>query len=85
MLMHAAILTEAQNDTNRSFTYYERMFSHDPCNEKACRWLMAWHLAAGQRSDAVRIYERCQLALRKELDIEPDDQTRRAYRSIIGG
>jgi len=85
MLMHAAVLTEAQNDTNRSFTYYERMFSHDPCNEKACRWLMAWHLAAGQRSDAVRIYERCQLALRKELDIEPDDQTRMVYRSIIGG
>ncbi len=85
MLTHAASLTEARNDTTRSFTYYERMFSLDPCNEKACRWLMAWHLTAGQRSDAVRFYERCQLALRKELDIEPDDQTRRLYRSIIGG
>ncbi len=85
MLTHAAVLTEAQDDTNRSFTYYERMFSLDPCNEKACRWLMAWHLAAGQRSDAVRLFERCQLALRKELDIEPDEQTRKLYRSIIGG
>lgn len=85
MLAHAASLTEARNDTSRTMTYYERMFSLDPCNETACRWLMAWHLAAGQRSDAVRLYERCQLALRKEMDIEPDDQTRRLYRSIIGG
>ncbi len=85
MLTHAANLTEAQHDTTRSFTYYEWMFSLDPCNEMACRWLMARHLAAGQRRDAVRLYERCQLALRKELDIEPDEQTRKLYRSIIGG
>jgi DNA-binding SARP family transcriptional activator len=85
ILMHAAVLTEAQNETSRSFMYYERMFSHDPCNEKACRWLIVCHLAAGQLSDVVRIYERCQLPLRKVLDIEPEDQTRRLYRSIIGG
>jgi LuxR family maltose regulon positive regulatory protein len=84
MLTHAAVLTDAQDDTDRAFAYYDRMFSLDPCNEKACRWLMAWHAAAGQRSDAVRLFERCQLALRKELDIEPDEQTRKVYRSIIG-
>ncbi|MEK6742977.1 MAG: BTAD domain-containing putative transcriptional regulator [Nitrospirota bacterium] len=85
MLSHAAALTEAQDDRKRTLTYYERMFSLDPCNEMACRWLMAWNLTAGQRSDAVRLYERCQLALRKELDIEPDEQTKKLYRSIIGG
>jgi len=85
MLVHAAVLTEAQDDTSRSYTYYERMFSLDPCNELACRWLMTWHFAAGQRGLAVRLFERCQLALRKELDIEPDEQTRKLYRSIIGG
>jgi DNA-binding SARP family transcriptional activator len=85
MLTHAASLTEAQNDTTRAMTYYERMFSLDPCNEMACRWLMARHIAAGQRSNVVRLYERCQLALRNEMDIEPDEQTRKLYRSIIGG
>jgi DNA-binding SARP family transcriptional activator len=85
MLSHAAVLADAQDGTGRAFTYYDRMFSLDPCNEKACRWLMANRLAAGLRSEAVRFYERCQLALRKELDIEPDEQTRRLYRSIIGG
>ena len=85
MLTHAAALTESQDDRDRTCTYYGRMFSLDPCNEVACRWLMAWNLAAGQRSDAVRLYERCQLALRKELDIEPDEQTKKLYRSIIGG
>jgi len=29
--------------------------------------------------------ERCEAALRKELDIERDEQTKKMYRSIIGG
>lgn len=84
MLTHAAVLTDTHDDRNRSFAYYDRMFSMDPCNERACRWLMVWHLTAGQRNEAVRLFERCQLALRKDLDMEPDEQTRKLYRSIIG-
>ena len=85
MLKHAADLKDSPEDQDTASAYYEKMFALDQCDEKACRWLMARHIAAGQRSEAVRIYERCELALRKELDIEPDDQTRRLYRSIIGG
>jgi DNA-binding SARP family transcriptional activator len=85
MLRHAADLTDAAGSRDAAAAYYEKMFSMDPCNEKACRWLMTNCLAAGQRTEAIRLYERCQLALRKDLDIEPDDQTRRLYRSIVGG
>jgi LuxR family maltose regulon positive regulatory protein len=85
MLKHAADLKDSPEDRDTASALYAKMFFLDPCDEKACRWLMAHHLAAGQRGEAMRIYERCQLALRKELDIEPDDQTRRLYRTIIGG
>ena len=85
LLADAAGFAESNEDEARAWVYYDRIFSQDQCNEKACRWLMSRHAAAGQRSDAVRIYERCQLSLRKELDIEPDAATRKVYRNIIGG
>ncbi len=46
---------------------------------------MAWHIANGHRSEAVRIYERCERALSRDLDTEPEEQTRKVYRRIIGG
>ena len=85
LLSDAAEVAESGGDEGRAWLYYDKMFAHDQCNEKACRWLMSRHAAAGQRGEAVRIYERCQLSLRQELDIEPDAQTRKMYRSIIGG
>ena len=41
--------------------------------------------AEGRWDETASTEEQCQLTLRKELDIEPDDRTRRLYRSIIGG
>jgi DNA-binding SARP family transcriptional activator len=64
---------------------YGRLFRADECNEEACRWLMSHHLSCGNKNDALRLYERCQLALRKSLDAEPEEQTTKLYRSIIGG
>lgn len=85
LLDEAAALSESSAGAGHALVYYDKLFAHDQCNEKACRWLMGRHAATGQRSEAVRVYERCQLALRQELDIEPDDRTRKLYRSIIGG
>ncbi len=84
-LEDAAELSDSLGDKSKAALLHEKLFHADPCNEKACRWLMSWHLAAGQRSEAIRIYERCQRALSKELDVEPDAKTKTLYRSIIGG
>ncbi len=81
----AAEISDSLGDKSKTALLYEKLFHADPCNEKACRWLMSWHLAAGQRSEAIRIFERCQRALSKELDVEPDAKTKSLYRSIIGG
>ena len=84
-LEDAAEISDSLGDKSRAALLHEKLFHADLCNEKACRWLMSWHLAAGQRSEAIRIYERCQRALSKELDVEPDAKTKTLYRSIIGG
>ncbi|HEX9112721.1 MAG TPA: BTAD domain-containing putative transcriptional regulator [Nitrospirota bacterium] len=64
---------------------YRRQFLADECNEEACRRLMTHYLANGARNEALRAYERCQLALRRSLDMEPEEQTKKLHRSIIGG
>lgn len=83
-LERAGELADALGETPRAAALQERLFSEDPCNEKACRWLMTRAITDGRRGEAIRTYERCQLALRRELDIEPDEKTRRLFRSIIG-
>lgn len=62
-----------------------RMLQLAPWNElahqKAMR-LLAW---TGQRGAALRQFEICRLALREELDIEPEEETIDLYRQIQAG
>lgn len=81
----AAGLSDSLGDKGRAAALFERLFLADPCNENACRWLMSWYIAGGRRGEALRIFERCERALRGELDVEPDAKTMELYRAIIGG
>jgi LuxR family transcriptional regulator, maltose regulon positive regulatory protein len=81
----AGEIAELLEDRNKAAHFYDLRFSSDPCNERSCRWLMTWHLANGRRSEAVRTYERCERALSRDMDMEPEDQTRKIFRRIIGG
>lgn len=84
-LEDAAALAESMDRRDDAFAFTEKLFDADPGNEKACRWLMERHVAEGRRSDAVRAYERCQRALAQDLETEPEEETRKLYRRIIGG
>jgi DNA-binding SARP family transcriptional activator len=84
-LEDAGELAELLEDRNKAAHFHDLRFASDPCNEKSCRWLMAWHITNGHRSEAVRIYERCERALSRDMDMEPEEQTRKVYRRIIGG
>jgi DNA-binding SARP family transcriptional activator len=84
-LDEAAEISESLKEHGRSQALYERMFDFDQCNDKACRWLMMRHVSDGRRNEAIRTYERHERALSRELDMVPDEQTRRLYRNIIGG
>ena len=84
-LEHAGEIAERLEDRNKAAHFYDLRFSSDPCDERSCRWLMSWHSTNGHRSEAVRMYERCERALSRDMDMEPDEQTRAIYRRIIGG
>ena len=82
-LQDAGNIAESLGDKEKASSFQERAFSSDPCNETACRWLMTRYLSNGQRGEAVRTYERCERALSMELDLEPDERTKKLFRSVI--
>jgi ATP/maltotriose-dependent transcriptional regulator MalT len=84
-LEDAGELAELLEDRKKAAHFYDLRFSSDPCNERSCRWLMTWHITNGHRSEAVRTYERCERALSRDMEMEPEEQTRKIYRRIIGG
>ena len=85
VLEEAGELAESAGDRDKALQFFEKMFLSEPSNEKACQWLMAHYHSLGRRSEAVRVYERCERALSHDMDLEPDMRTKRLYRSIIGG
>lgn len=85
ILDEAGALADSLRDKVRALHFYEKLFLADPCSERSCRWLMIHHLSGGQRGEAIRTYERCERALSRDLDLEPEEKTRKLYRSIIGG
>jgi len=84
-LEDAAAIAESSGDRDRTLRFYEKMFSADPCNEKACCWLMVQYHSDARRGEAIRTYERCERAMNRDLDLEPDEETKKLYRRIIGG
>jgi LuxR family maltose regulon positive regulatory protein len=84
-LREMAKTAESSGEQAKAVEAYGRLFQTDECEEDACRWLMSHYLSSGNTNDALRIYERCQLALRRRLNAEPEEQTTKLYRSIIGG
>lgn len=60
-----------------------RLLALDPLHETVHRTLMRLYVRQGRRAAALRQYQVCVEALRKELGVEPDAQTQRLYRDIL--
>ncbi|WP_162917550.1 BTAD domain-containing putative transcriptional regulator [Dongia deserti] len=67
-------LTECQ-DGERAVAAAQRMIEIDPLREESHRVLMRLYTAAGQRDRALRQYQVCREALRRELDVDPEPET----------
>ena len=80
-LMHLATLARAWPEAIR---HGEAMLEIDELREDVCREVMRCHVAAGQRALALRQYERCRMALKKELAIQPMRETQAMYQQIAG-
>jgi basic membrane lipoprotein Med (substrate-binding protein (PBP1-ABC) superfamily) len=55
----------------------------EPFRESGYRRLMEAHVAAGNRGEALRVYERCRRLLAEELGAYPSPETEAIYRSLL--
>ena len=62
---------------------YKKLFRANPLSDHACQKLMSIYSNRGMHSAALKVYEDCRSALRKELDAEPDELTQALYRKIL--
>ena len=62
--------------------YGMRALRYDPARELTHRRLMRLHFLSGDRTMALRQYERCAAVLTKELDVRPARATTRLYEQI---
>ena len=60
-----------------------RILALDPLQEAVHRAAMRLHVQLGRRPAALRQYQVCVNALRRELNVEPDEETRDLYRAIL--
>ncbi|MEJ5199114.1 MAG: BTAD domain-containing putative transcriptional regulator, partial [Anaerolineae bacterium] len=66
----------------RAIEYTRRLLDLDPWREEAHRLMMRLLARSGQHSAALAQYEACRRLLRKELGVEPTDETTALYRRI---
>lgn len=75
----AACLAEklvSENCSTAAITVLNDLLTVDPADENAHRQLMKIYAATGNRSRALRQYQRCKSALERELGATPDAETR---------
>lgn len=73
---------ELHHSYDSGLTYGIEILRCDPAYERAHRQLMRLYYMSGNRSQALHQYERCVLALRDELGIEPSARTKQLYEQM---
>ena len=70
-------------DASEAVTWAEQLTALEPFRETGYRRLMEAHVAAGNRAEALRVYERCRRLLAEELGAYPSPETDSLYRSLL--
>ena len=73
---------EFQQQYDLGLFYAMELLRHDQAYERAHYQLMRLYFLSGNRTQALHQYERCVMALREELDVEPSDRTKQLYEQI---
>jgi len=82
-LMRLANMYMERKAYKTALRYCYQALSEDACLEDAHRMAMRIHAATGNRAAIVRQYERCRMALTKEINAPPSQQTRELYETLI--
>jgi TolB-like protein/DNA-binding SARP family transcriptional activator/Tfp pilus assembly protein PilF len=75
-------LTEADAAPELQAAAARKLVNFDPTHEGGVRRLMTAFVKMGDRTQAVREYERCRQALRNQLDLSPSKETVALYEAI---
>ena len=76
---------EAHNEYEAGQLYGARILNYDRASERTHRRLMKLQYKAGDRTAALRQYERCVIALDEDLGVKPDKRTVTLYEKIRSG
>jgi YVTN family beta-propeller protein len=87
ILRHALVtLSNAylrSGDDAEAAKWAEELIVLEPYRETGYRRLMAAHVAAGNRAEALRVYERCRRLLADDLGAYPSPETEWIYRELL--
>jgi DNA-binding SARP family transcriptional activator len=75
---------EARGASERAIDRYRQALGVNELREDIHRRIMRTYADAGRRSDAIAQYRRCQEVLRRELGVEPSEETTRLYKETAG-
>ena len=70
-------------DYNRAAAACREAFDLQPWRESMLRQLMAYHHMAGERSEALHVYQEGVEALRRELDVDPAPETEKLRCAVL--
>lgn len=73
---------EVWSQYEQAIDYGRRWLALDPLEERVHRQLMRLYNLAGQRSEALRQYDKCRLVLERELGEKPEEETERLREHI---
>lgn len=74
----------ARGDLGRAIEFAQKRLNADRLAEDVHRLLIRLYLESGERSEALRQYERCAAVLRDELEVEPEPATQALWDEIRG-
>jgi DNA-binding SARP family transcriptional activator len=74
----------ARRSFAKGIAYGERILRYDPARECTHRQLMLLYYLAGDRTTALRQFDRCAAAVVHEFNLQPSHQTVELYRQIRG-
>ena len=82
MLDKLIVYLQYQGEYEVAQGYGATILRYDPARERTHRQLMHLYSLAGDRTSALRQFERCALALKQELGVKPEKKTVELYERI---
>ncbi|HWE64975.1 MAG TPA: BTAD domain-containing putative transcriptional regulator, partial [Chloroflexota bacterium] len=85
VLLHLAHLCVADGLVDVAERSLQQVLEADPCHERATQSLMRLLAADGRGAEAIRIYQRLDRTLKRELGLVPEPKTQALYRALRQG